>query len=130
MQQAGLGVAPLQFAGASALLGLGVVVVVGALVGPVIALVPACGVACVPALYYGRRRAQRLAAIQGAWPDALRDLVAAVAAGLSIHQALVELADRGPAPVRDAARALPVAEPSRRHPERALRSRVRSWPIR
>ncbi|HEY1740454.1 MAG TPA: type II secretion system F family protein [Acidimicrobiia bacterium] len=102
LQQAGLGVAPLQFAGASALLGLIALAVGGALVGPAIALVPAGGAACVPTLYYGRRRALRLAAIQRAWPDALRDLVAAVAAGLSIHQGLVELADRGPEPVRDA----------------------------
>ncbi len=102
LQQAGLGVTPAQFAGASLLAGLAAFVVLGALVGPVLASVPAAMATLAPRSYYGRRRTRRLAVVQRAWPDALRDLVAATAAGLSIHQGLVELAERGPEPVRAA----------------------------
>ena len=102
LQQAGLGITPAQFAGACSSLGVIAFTLVAAVVGPVLAIVPAIVAACGPYLFYARRRAQRLAAIQRAWPDALRDLVGAVAAGLSIHQGLVDLATRGPEPVRDA----------------------------
>ncbi len=100
LQQAGLGVTPSQFVAASLLGGAAVFVVLSALVGPVLAFVPAAAACLAPRLYYGRRRVQRLAAIQRAWPDALREMVSAIAAGMSIHQALVELADRGPEPMR------------------------------
>jgi tight adherence protein B len=102
LQQAGLAVNPLQFASASCALAVVVFAALGAIVGPVLALVPAATAGAAPRVYYARRRAQRLGAIQRAWPDALRDLVATVASGASIHQGLVELADRGPGPVRDA----------------------------
>jgi tight adherence protein B len=100
LQQAGLAVTPVQFVAASSAAGAAVFVVSAALVGPYLALVPAGAAVCAPRVYYGRRRTQRLARIQRAWPDALRDLVGAVAAGLSLHQALVQLADHGPEPVR------------------------------
>ena len=52
--------------------------------------------------YYARRRAARLREVQAAWPDALRDVAASLAAGRSLGAALGELARTGPPPLRPA----------------------------
>src|SRR5262249_25587650 len=52
--------------------------------------------------YFGRRRARRLAAVQQAWPDGLRDVLASIRAGQPIGAAVDELARHGPAPLQDA----------------------------
>lgn len=69
---------------------------------PLIALVPAVVVAALPRAYYSRQRAARLRAVQEAWPDGLRDLVASIAAGRSLTQAIISLAGSGPAPLQEA----------------------------
>ncbi|MEX1280691.1 MAG: type II secretion system F family protein [Acidimicrobiia bacterium] len=100
---AGLDVAPgrlvaasLGAAGVAFLLGLGFTGIVW------VALPPAIAIGLLPGLYWSRRRAVRLAATAAAWPDALRDLSASVAAGLSLTRSLEALATSGPPPIREA----------------------------
>ena len=56
----------------------------------------------------------RLREVQAAWPDGLRDLVASIAAGRSLTQAVNALAATGPAPLRDAFVAVPASQPDAR----------------
>lgn len=103
LSQAGVGLSPRQFWVGS--LGAGVatfVFVVVATATPAVAVVPAVAVGLLPRVYFARQRSQRLRELQEAWPDGIRDLLASISAGLSLHQALVTLATTGPAVLRDA----------------------------
>jgi tight adherence protein B len=101
LAQAGLAVTPVQFWAVSALVGIAALVGCTFLTGTVlVAVVPAVAAASLPRAFYGHRRAERLRAVQVAWPDALRDLLASIAAGRSLNGALVELASSGPEPLR------------------------------
>jgi tight adherence protein B len=101
LAQAGLAVTPVQFWAASALVGVAALVVCTLVTGTVlVAVVPALAAASMPRAFYGRRRSERLRAVQAAWPDALRDLLASIAAGRSLHGALVELSSSGPDSLR------------------------------
>jgi tight adherence protein B len=101
LAQAGLAVTPAQFWAASAVAGIAALVGCTFLTGTVlVAVVPAVAAASLPRAFYGRRRAERLRAVQAAWPDALRDLLASIAAGRSLNGALIELASSGPEPLR------------------------------
>lgn len=68
----------------------------------VVSLVPALVVATIPRAYFSRKRSIRLARIQEAWPDGLRDLLSSVRAGSSLPSAIENLALFGPEPLRDA----------------------------
>lgn len=97
------GVAPLRFVVASSGAGLAVFAVLSALTGaPAVAVVPALAVALAPRAYFARVRRRRVREVQEAWPDALRDLAASVAAGRSLTQAVAGLAVSGPEPLRQA----------------------------
>jgi tight adherence protein B len=99
----GLDVSPFQFW--ATLLGVGVVTffLVYAMTGLLaVAFVPAVVVSTLPKAFYSRRRSQQVAAIQGAWPDGLRDLVSSVRSGASLPSAIESLGGFGPAPLRDA----------------------------
>jgi tight adherence protein B len=101
--QAGLRVTPRQFWTASVLFGAAVFAAVVLLTGtPAVALAPGCFALLTPRLYFARQRARRLRAVAEAWPDGLRELVAAVAAGMSLPQALCALSERGPQALREA----------------------------
>jgi tight adherence protein B len=101
--QAGLDVTPTQFWLASIGAGLATYLIVFALTSlPIVALMPAVVVATLPRAYFGRKRAQRLADVQEAWPDGLRDLIASVRSGSSLPNAIEGLAAFGPAPLRRA----------------------------
>jgi tight adherence protein B len=103
LNQAGVAVTPRQFWAGSILVGLGAFVAVSVLTGaPLVALVPAIGVAALPGAYFARRRTAHLRRVQEAWPDGLRDIIASIAAGRSLAQALNSLAVSGPAPLQDA----------------------------
>lgn len=103
LAQAGARVTPTQFYGVSAATGAGVFVLVWAATGAwVVALVPAALAAFAPQRYYAIARTRRVAAINQAWPDGLRDLTASISQQQPLHQALVELARAGPAPLRHA----------------------------
>ena len=101
--QAGLALTPQQFwAGSAALGAIAFALLVVATGTPTVSVAPSLGVAVLPRLYYGRRRTARMREVQERWPDALRELTACIAAGMSLPQALCRLADAGPEPLRAA----------------------------
>lgn len=103
LTQAGLALTPVQFWTGSAALALAAFVLLFAVTAtPAVVAVPAAAVGLLPRAYFARRRAQRLRAVAEAWPDGLRDLVAAVAAGMSLSQGLARLAEAGPPPLQHA----------------------------
>jgi len=103
LNQAGVAVTPRQFWAGSVGAGVMAFIAVTVLTGsPLVALVPAAGVAALPGAYFARRRAAHLRRVQAAWPDGLRDVIASIAAGRSLSQALNALAASGPAPLQDA----------------------------
>lgn len=65
-----------------------------------VAVVPALALAAMPRARFARRRRQRLQEVRAAWPDAVRDLLASIAAGRALPGALEDLARSGPAPLR------------------------------
>jgi tight adherence protein B len=103
LNQAGVAVTPRQFVVGSVAAGALAFVAIVALTGaPLVAVVPAAAVAALPRAYFGRRRAAHLRRVQAAWPDGLRDVIASIAAGRSLSQALNALAASGPAPLQEA----------------------------
>jgi tight adherence protein B len=77
--------------------------VVFALTGlSVVSAVPAVVVATLPRAYLAKMRAQRLAKVQEAWPDGIRDILASVRSGASLPNAIEDLSMFGPEPLRDA----------------------------
>ena len=92
IQQAGVPATYRQFV--AAIIGLFAIswIVLGAVSGVVVAVVPSGAIAALPLLYYSRQRTARLAQAQQSWPDALRDVVTSVASGQSLHQGLCSLA--------------------------------------
>jgi tight adherence protein B len=101
--QAGLDVTPTQFWLASIGTGLLTYLLVYAVTAlPVISAMPAVVVATLPRAYFGRKRARRLAEVQEAWPDGLRDLISSVRSGASLPTAIENLAGFGPAALRSA----------------------------
>src|SRR4029079_5884895 len=85
----------------SVLAGAFALLATAALTGSVfVALVPAVAVALLPRAYFGRRRRARLREVQRAWPDGLRDILASITAGLSLTQAVTNLAVTGPPALR------------------------------
>jgi len=103
LNQAGVAVTPRQFVAGSVAVGAVAFVAIVAVTGaPLVALVPAAGVAALPRAYFARRRTVRLRQVQAAWPDGLRDVIASIAAGRSLSQALNALAASGPAALQEA----------------------------
>ncbi|MGQ0825029.1 MAG: type II secretion system F family protein [Actinomycetota bacterium] len=103
LQQAGVLVTPQQFVLASAFAGAAALLALSALTRSVfVAAVPALAVALLPRAFFGRRRRTRSRAVHAVWPDGLRDLLASIAAGRSLTQAVTTLSTTGPAPLRDA----------------------------
>jgi tight adherence protein B len=103
LQQAGAGLTPARFWAGSLGAGLVSLLVLVALTGSVfVALVPSAAVALFPRGYFSRRRRIRMRAVQAVWPDGLRDIVASIAAGRSLTQAVNALAATGPPALREA----------------------------
>lgn len=101
LQQSKLGMSAARFWAGSAAAGFLTLLVLTALTGSVfVALVPAGAIALVPRTYFARRSRQRARAVQEAWPDGLRDLLASIAAGCSLTQAVTTMAQTGPEPIR------------------------------
>lgn len=99
----GLDVTPIQFWATVVAAGAVTFLVVFALTSLIaVSLVPAAVVATMPKAYFTRKRAQRLAQIQEAWPDGLRDLLSSVRSGASLPSAIENLAMFGPEPLREA----------------------------
>ncbi len=103
LQQAGVELSPRQFWMVSMAVGVLAFLLFLLVTGiPMVALVPAAALAFLPRIYFGRQRARRLAEVQNAWPDGLRDLTASISAGMSLPRAIEALADKGPEPLRQA----------------------------
>lgn len=99
----GLDVGPLRFW--STVLGAATLafLLVYALTGlPVVSAVPAVVVATLPRAYLAKKRAERMARVQEAWPDGIRDILASVRSGASLPNAVEDLSMLGPEPLRDA----------------------------
>lgn len=114
---AGVRTTPLRFVLTSLAFGLVTGLLVGALTGTsLLGIVAGAGVGLLPTVWFRRQRAQRATAVVAAWPDALRGLVAALEAGSSLHQALMQLARSGPValrgPFRRYAAVAPAASPA------------------
>jgi len=102
-QQAGAGLTPTRFWAGSVAAGLLALLILVALTGSVfVAIVPSIAVALFPRGYFARRRRLRMREVQAAWPDGLRDIVASIAAGRSLTQAVNSLAATGPPALREA----------------------------
>ncbi len=103
LQQAGAGLTPARFWAGSVAAGLLALLVIVAATGSVfVAFVPSVAVALFPRGYFARRRRLRMREVQAVWPDGLRDLVASIAAGRSLTQAVNSLAATGPPTLRAA----------------------------
>jgi tight adherence protein B len=103
LRRTGARVSVVQFAAGSLAAGAATAAMIAALTGSAfVGIVPAIAVAATPGAYFGRRRARALRMVQAAWPDVLRDVVASVAAGRSLLQAVHEVGEHGPEPLRDA----------------------------
>jgi tight adherence protein B len=103
LQQAGVALTPRQFVGASVGAGALVLLMLGAMTGSLmVAVVPAIAVALLPRAYIGHRRTVRMRAVLAEWPDGLRDLLASIASGRSLTQAVNTLAATGPPTLRAA----------------------------
>jgi tight adherence protein B len=104
-----LGVSGVQFWAVSLGCGLVTFMLVWLLSGlVVVAAVPAVIVALLPRTWFTHRRAMEVAKLQEAWPDALRDLMASVASGMSLSRAIEHLSQWGPLPIRAAFARYPV----------------------
>jgi len=101
LNQAGVRLTPRQFCLGSAGVGLGAFVLLGSIAStPVVALVPAVALGSLPGAFFARQRATRLRTVQLAWPDAIRELISSISAGMSLERALLGLAGNGPEPIR------------------------------
>lgn len=69
---------------------------------PIVSAVPGLVVSWLPRVYFRRKHALRLAAVQDAWPDGLRDILSSIRSGASLGRAVEDLAAFGPEPLRDA----------------------------
>ena len=101
LDQAGVGLGLVAFWGGSACAGLFATLAIAALTGSAfVAAVPGIAVALLPRAYFGRRRRSHMREVQTAWPDGLRDIVASIAAGQSLTQAITNVAATGPPALR------------------------------
>jgi tight adherence protein B len=99
----GLDITTVQFWAAVAGVGALTFVVLYAVTGlTVVSAMPAVVIATFPRAYFARKRAQRVAEVQEAWPDGLRDLLTSVRSGSSLPSAIETLAAFGPEPLRRA----------------------------
>jgi tight adherence protein B len=101
--QAGSDLSPRQFWSGSILTGVVGLLLLWAIAGSWwVALIPAVALASLPYGYFSRQRANRLAAVQKAWPDGLREVLAHVSSGATLAAAIEALAQRGPEALRRA----------------------------
>ena len=101
LRQAGVSLSPLRYRATIAASSAAAFVIGYALTGTLaFAAIPAFVVGFAPRTYYQRRRRRELAARVAAWPEAIRDVLAQVTVGSTLHDALVHLGRAGPEPLR------------------------------
>lgn len=101
IQQAGLRVSAPKIHLASVASSVVAYLVVSGISGiAMVAVVPSVLALLAPRWWIARHAARRQEAVQRAWPDAIRDVVASIGAGMSLQHALESLAESGPEPLR------------------------------
>lgn len=102
LERAGMpDVAPRTLVGASAVAGVCAAVVAAGVTGvAVVGLLAGAAAAWTPLALVRSRAARRQREHAEAWPDAVDHLASAVRAGLSLPEALIQLGERGPEPLR------------------------------
>ena len=65
-----------------------------------LAVPPAIAIGLAPKVFFQRRHAKVLADRRSAWPEAIRDVLASLAAGQTLHRSLCLLGESGPPPLR------------------------------
>lgn len=101
LNQAGLGVTPLQFWASSILAGMVTFFFLWLLTSvALVALIPSVVVGLVPRFYFAQQRRRLARSRLEAWPEALRSIIASVSSSMSLHQALLALATSGPEQLR------------------------------
>lgn len=65
-----------------------------------LAIPPAIAIGLTPRLYFQHRHAKVFAERRGAWPEAIRDVLAHLAVGQTLHRSLCLLGASGPLPLR------------------------------
>jgi tight adherence protein B len=103
LTEAGLDVTPFRFWLTATACSVFSFVVVWAVSGLLVVAVPAALTMIVlPRAWLMRRRARRILAVQQAWPDGLRDLVASISSGASLSRSIETMARSGPPALRSA----------------------------
>ncbi|MEM7337686.1 MAG: hypothetical protein AAF467_03495 [Actinomycetota bacterium] len=103
LNQAGLPVTPLQFWSSSIFAGLMTFLFLLLLTSiPLVAAAPAVIVGLIPRFYFAQQRRKLARGRLEAWPEALRSIIASVSSSMSLHQALLALAESGPQELRPA----------------------------
>lgn len=101
LDQAGAGVSAARYRATVVGAVAAVAVVIYAATGtPSLAIPPAMAVGLAPRIFYQRRHAQVVAERRAAWPEAIRDVLANLAVGHTLHRSLCLLASAGPTPLR------------------------------
>lgn len=110
LTQAGLELTPGQYYAGLAAIGAITFAVVSAVTAtPIVALAPTAAALVLPHAFFSRRRSKNLAKTAQAWPDAIREIIASIESNASLHGALVQLAFKGPEPLRIAFERFPTA---------------------
>ncbi len=103
LRQAGVPVSPAGFWAVSAGCGAVALLACWALAGSLtVGLVPAIVAFGGPRAWFGHLRTERLGLVVAAWPEAIGELRSFVVLRGSMHGAILELAEHGPPPMRDA----------------------------
>ncbi len=101
--QSGSDLSPSQFWAGSVVSGLVAFGLLRAIAGTWwVALIPSLAVAFLPFVYFARQRTERLASVQKAWPDGLREVLAHVNSGATLAAAIESLANKGPRALQEA----------------------------
>lgn len=101
LDQAGAGISAARYRLTVVATVCGVAFVIYAATGTAsLAVPPAVAIGLAPKLFFQRRQAKVLAARRGAWPEAIRDVLAHLSAGQTLHRSLCLLGESGPLALR------------------------------
>jgi tight adherence protein B len=101
LDQAGAGVSAARYRATVVGAMVAVAVVIYAATGTAaLAIPPAIAVGLAPRVFYQRRHARAVAERRAAWPEAIRDVLAHLAVGQTLHRSLCLLASAGPVALR------------------------------
>lgn len=101
LRQAGASISPARYRATIIASIVGVFVVVYGLTGtPALAIPPAIAVGLAPRAFYRRRYTATMTSRVAAWPEAIRDVLAHLGVGHTLHRSLCLLGTTGPEPLR------------------------------